>query len=203
MTCVDRVLDYVAGTPEKGIRFHKNIPVILCSTVDASYGMHEDRKSHTGCTVHLGEHSGPFIARSKKQTVTADSSTVAEFIAAHTAAKEIMWARNIMAELGYKQGEPTVLREDNKSTITMIDNECHGPKTKHIDIRYNLIREQVKDGVILLRYTSTIDMTSDILTKNLGPKQFLHLRPRLLGEEIRALVNCVAMCHDFTCKKSQ
>mmetsp|Transcript_8391 Transcript_8391/g.8562 ORF Transcript_8391/g.8562 Transcript_8391/m.8562 type:complete len:430 (-) Transcript_8391:3519-4808(-) len=88
MTCVDRVLDYVAGTPNAGIRFHKHIPVILYATVDASYGMHEDRKSHTGCTVHIGNQSGPFIARSKKQSVTADSSTVAEFIAAHTAAKK-------------------------------------------------------------------------------------------------------------------
>mmetsp|Transcript_8391 Transcript_8391/g.8563 ORF Transcript_8391/g.8563 Transcript_8391/m.8563 type:complete len:80 (-) Transcript_8391:3301-3540(-) len=56
-----------------------------------------------------------------------------------------MWARNVLAEMGYKQGEATVVGEDNKSTIAMIDNDCHGPKTKHIDIRYNLIREQVRN----------------------------------------------------------
>ena len=49
----------------------------------------------------------------KKQTITADSSTVAEFIAAHLATKEIMWARSMLAELGYPQLDPTILYEDN------------------------------------------------------------------------------------------
>ena len=69
--------------------------VVLYATVDASYGTHDDRKSHSGCTLHIGEGSGAFLSRCKKQTVTADSSTVAEFIATHLAAKEIMWARVI------------------------------------------------------------------------------------------------------------
>ncbi len=54
-----------------------------------------------GCTLHIGKISGSFLTRSKKQTVTADSSTVAELIAAFTVIKEIMWARSLLTEIGY------------------------------------------------------------------------------------------------------
>ena len=63
---------------------------MLYATVDTSYGTYDDRKSHSGCTLHIGEGSGAFTSRSKKQTVAADSSTVAEFIATHLVCKEIM-----------------------------------------------------------------------------------------------------------------
>ena len=66
------------------------------------------------------------MARSKKQTVTTDSSTVAEFIATHLAAKETMWARSILQEMGYTHDNPTVIGEDNMSTIAMINNDCNG-----------------------------------------------------------------------------
>ena len=181
MDTLDRVLDYLVNTPELGLVLGGHGGVILYATVDASYGTHADRKSHTGCTLHIGKGSGAFMARSKKQTVTADSSTVAEFIATHLAAKEIMWARTLLEEMGHPQLEPTTLGEDNMSTIAMINNDCNGQKTKHIEIRFNLIREQVQKLVIQLEHLRTQDMVSDILTKPLDPKPFLHLRSKLLG----------------------
>ena len=89
---VQRIFLYLAGTHLLGLCFHSGEGIVLYATVDAAYANHLDRKSHTGCTLHIGRKSGSFHSRSKKQTITADSSTVAEFIAAHFAAKEIMWA---------------------------------------------------------------------------------------------------------------
>eukprot|EP01035_Chromulina_nebulosa_P025306 gene25306-33026_t len=182
MLAVDRILQYVAGTPTLGLTFHSNDGIVLTATVDASYGSHSDRKSHTGLTLHIGKASGSFLSRSKKQTITADSSTVAEFVATHMAAKEIMWARSLLSELGYPQHGPTTLFEDNKSTIYMIQNDSHTQRTKHIDIRYNLIREQVQKKVISMEHLSTKEMISDMLTKALAPSPFLHLLPQLLGD---------------------
>ena len=186
MVSLDRVLEYLVHTPELGLVLGGHGGVKLYATVDASYGTHEDRKSHSGCTLHIGAGSGAFVSRSKKQTVTADSSTVAEFIATHLVCKEVMWARELLSELGYPQLEPTILGEDNMSTIAMINNDCNGHKTKHIEIRFNLIREQVKLLRIALQHLPTQDMTSDILTKPLDPKPFHHLRSRLLGMMILA-----------------
>ena len=187
MVTLNRVLDYIVNTPELGLVLGGHGGVKLYATVDASYGTHDDRKSHSGCTLHIGEGSGAFLSRSKKQTVTADSSTVAEFIATHLAAKEIMWARSLLEEMGYTQSDPTVLGEDNMSTIAMINNDCNGQKTKHIAIRFNLIREQVQNSQIKLQHLSTTEMTSDILTKALDPKPFEYLRTKLLGMMARAV----------------
>ena len=55
----------------------------------------------------------------------------------------------------------------------------HGQKTKHIAIRFNLIREQVKTFFIQLQHLPTAQTTSDILTKALNPKLTAYLRTRL------------------------
>ena len=90
--------------------------------MDASYATHADSKSHTGFTLHIGKDSGSIMATSKKQKIIADSSTIAEFIATHIVAKEIHWCRRLLTSLGYPQKDPTILYEDNKSTISMIKN---------------------------------------------------------------------------------
>jgi hypothetical protein len=100
---VFRILQYIKGTRTLGLRLHCGEGIILYATVDASYASHLDFKPHTGCTLHLGRRSGSVFSLSKKQTVTADSSTVAEVIAAHLAAHEIICARNFLQELEYPQ----------------------------------------------------------------------------------------------------
>ena len=109
MATLDRVLDYLVNTPELGFVLGGHEGVVLYATVDASYGTHEDRKSSPRCTLRIGEGSGAFLSRCRRPTVTADSSTVAEFIATHLAAKDIMWTRAILQEMGYSQENPTVL----------------------------------------------------------------------------------------------
>jgi hypothetical protein len=190
MDAADRILYYLVGTKDLGLRFTKTEGIILYGTVDASYGTHDDRKSHTALTLHLGQASGSWLTKSKKQTVTADSSTVAEYIAAHSAAKEIQWARNMLAELGFPQTEPTILLEDNLSTIHMIKNDSHTAKTKHLDIRYNYLRECERNKQLTMVHCPTKEMTSDIATKATPPVTFLHLRPKLLGMHAIAEMDC-------------
>jgi hypothetical protein len=184
MIAADRVLSYIAGTREIGLRLHSGEGIILYATVDASYGCHLDMKSHTGCTMHIGRNSGSFASYSGKQSITADSSTVAEWIAAHRAAKFVMGFRIFLKELGFEQMEPTILYEDNLSTIATINNNDAGKRTRHIDIKYNMIKEQVKNQVIIMKHLSGADMTSDILTKSTGPTIFKHLRPKLQGMNV-------------------
>jgi len=184
LQAVNRVLSYIAGTRTLGLNLFSDEGVKLYATVDASYACHEDFKSHSGCTLHIGCNSGSIVTISKKQKVTADSSTIAEFIATHIVTKEIMWARRFLASIGYPQEEPTILYEDNMSTIAMIKNKCNGKRTKHIEVRYNLIREQVEKLAIKMQHLITTNMTSDMLTKALSPAPFIHLRKQILGMAI-------------------
>ena len=129
LTAVNRIIAYLVGTKDLALQLGSDEGVVLYATVDASYATHEDSKSHTGCTLHIGKESGAVIAISKKQKITSDSSTIAEFIATHLVAKEIIWCRSLLKSLGYPQDQPTILFEDNQSTISMIKNKCNGKRT--------------------------------------------------------------------------
>lgn len=107
---------------------------------------------------------------------------MAEFIAAHTCSKEVMWARNFLEELGFKQQNATVLFVDNQPAISLMTKSGSGFKTKHIALRYNFLREQIKNGVIQIKYLPSKEMNSDQLTKALGPSDFGLSFPLVLGK---------------------
>jgi hypothetical protein len=131
--------------------------------------------------LHIGKSSGSVITLCKKQPIITDSSTYAELVGTHTAAKEILWARNFLSELGFPQTKPTVLFEDNLSTIAVIKQSGNMNRTKHIDLRFNHIREIVAQGSIQVVHLSTKEMTADILTKPLTKAPFCYLRRKILG----------------------
>jgi len=67
------------------------------------------------------------------------------------------------------------------STLKIIENKCNSGKTRHIDIRYNLIRELIDAGEIKAVHLSTDHMIADINTKVLSAGPFKFLRNFLLG----------------------
>ena len=71
----------------------------------------------------------------------------------------------------------------------MVKNKCNGKKTKHIGLRYNLIRELYEKLVIKMKHLITDDMPSDMLTKPLAPAPFIHLRQKILGMLVVILRN--------------
>ena len=181
MSAVDRALRYVAGTATVGQTYCTyGLPPELCATVDVSYKYHADLKSHTGVSVHYGRFSTPFISMSKKLSIIADSSTAAEFIGAHTGAQAIMWARNFLEELGFRQKGATCMYQDT-STIRLIGHKGNTGRMKHIALRYDFVREQVCLGTIRIEHLHTTKMTADTLTKPLGKPLFAPHAIRLLN----------------------
>ena len=182
MAAADRLLRYIASTAAYGLTFcTHNQPATLFAYVDASYDCYTDNKSHTGVSLHLGQYSGSFLTLSKKQTITADSTTVAEFVATHSACQKVLWAQNLLTELGFLASIPTIMFQDNKSTIRLIVHKGSSGRTKHIALRYNMIRECVKDHQISIEYLPTDLMTADTLTKPLGAQLFPIHQKRLLN----------------------
>ena len=54
METIDRVLNYLVNTADLSLVLGGLGGVKLYATVDASYGTHDDRKSHSGCTLQIG-----------------------------------------------------------------------------------------------------------------------------------------------------
>ena len=75
---------------------------------------------------------------------------------------------------------PTVIYEDNASTIKVAMNEKRHPGMRHIDMKYFYVRERVLETKdIEVKYISTDNMTADIFTKNLGLNLFRKHRAAL------------------------
>ena len=81
----------------------------------------------------------------------------------------------LLNELGIPQNDPIVIYQDNKNSITV----CEMPrsKSKHLDVKHCVVRDQVTRGLIKLIYCSSSTMTADVLTKGLPrPKFTTHLQ---------------------------
>src|SRR6266851_1057801 len=94
-------------------------------------------KSTLGYMFKLG--GGAISWSSKKQAAIALSSTEAEYITRAHAAKEAIWLRQLLTELGQDMSSPTVLHIDNQSAIAIAWNPEFHDHTKHIDIHYHFL----------------------------------------------------------------
>jgi hypothetical protein len=188
-----RIASYLGGTRELGIRFerrsrdlHTDELTTLFCWVDAAHGTHLDSKSHSGYCFSLGSScSGMFYSKSFKQSNVTLSSMEAENASAVEATKEIIWFRSLLDELGFTQKQSTMIYADNASMILVAENfSGHHKRVKHFLNRINFLIENVKNEIISFTHVSSSDNVADILTKPLGPIDFLRLRPKLLGTDM-------------------
>ena len=183
---IKRVFRYLRGTLDYGLVYSRSsdqkVPQLITYS-DATWAEDKaDRKSTSG-QVHL-LCGAPISWLSKKQATVALSTAEAEFIALAASVQEVIFLRNLLAELGYPQS-PTVVYEDNQATIFSLKNlgSDHN-RTKHIDLRYFFLREKVADGLVIIKYVSTDNNVADALTKPLSPALFERFRPALVREGV-------------------
>ena len=89
--------------------------------VDAAYANNQrKRRSTTGFVFTCC--GGAIVYRSKTQSVTAISSTEAEFIAAVSCVKIALYLRSILYELGFTCKGTTPIYKDNASTIDIVNS---------------------------------------------------------------------------------
>ena len=98
------------------------------------------------------------------QSIIAQSSTEAEYIASNASVKETVWLRRIASELGFKQ-KPTQVLIDNQSAKALASTQMTKTLTNHIKVRYHWVREQVVNGEVYLTYVPSKENWSDIMTK--------------------------------------
>ena len=107
---------------------------------------------------------------SRTQSVVALSTTEAEYYALCEATKEALHVQKLLAELKRTSvTEQTIIFEDNHACCqwSKMDGLDHN-RTKHIEIRYHMIRDNVKKQKIQVEYIPTQEMVADIMTKFLG-----------------------------------
>jgi hypothetical protein len=164
---VMKVFKYLNNTKDFELRFKKQGSIKLTCYVDASHiHYEEDSKGHFGYAFSLGEGDACFYARSQKmKIITPAGSTETEYVALYEAATEVVFLRNLLEDIGFEQESPTIVYEDNKSTIHMVNGNGKFHKQKHINVKYHYSRDLVTRKIIQVRHCPTEDMKADILTK--------------------------------------
>ena len=182
---LDRVLRYINGTKEFKLRIKPEELIQVYASADASFGPFKDGKSNTGLVLTVGFPNAPLLAKSTKQKSVANSSTAAELIAFSTTLEEVLWAVELLNELGFTQDTVTI-EQDNSSTMKLVEK---GPsstgRTKWINIKHFWVSEHLENGHFKLKYVPSLELLADGLTKPLGRAAFLKWRARILNHKIQ------------------
>ena len=177
MKKLERTIQYIRGTKDLGFTLRVEDTITVTCHIDASFGV--DMKSHTVSAITLGK--GVVYAKSSTQKLTTKSSTEAELVGLSDSANQVLWARLFLIDQGY-QDRSAIIFKDNKSTIQLIKNgRSNSERTRHINIRYFFLHDQVREKEIAIVYKTTTDMLADMLTKPLQGEQFRAFRDKLLG----------------------
>jgi len=152
----------------------------ITTTVDTSFASLPDSKSQSAWSVHVGG-GGAAIFTGHAQTITCSSSTDAEATGDYMALPDTIYADNILTELGFKQPTAIGIGNDNQSTIKICNNYSNGGHTRHLSLRFSIVRDNIERGITRMFYLPTERMIADIGTKALSPAVFERLRDFLLG----------------------
>ncbi|GJV97981.1 ribonuclease H-like domain-containing protein [Tanacetum coccineum] len=159
--------------PKLGLWYPKDFTFDLVAYTDSDYARASlDRKSTTGGCQFLGCRLISW--QCKKQTVVANSTTEAEYIAASNCCGQVLWIQNQLLDYGYNFMQ-TKIHIDNESTICIVKNPVFHSKTKHIEIRHHFIRDSNEKKLIQMIKIHTDQNVADLLTKAFDVSRFEYL----------------------------
>ena len=177
-----RMIGYLAKEPDRGLVYRKNSDaqhrVTYC---DASLGDLPKSKSTlglaylvSGCLVYWNCSSSSRVCF---------SSCEAEAQALVKAWKFDQWVKLLLFYMHGKHldGLPTVVKEDNKSTIALTGEHAPKKRAKHYGMEWDAVCEAVQNKELQLVWTDTDEQWADILTKPLSKAKFELFRNALMG----------------------
>ncbi|GJX17936.1 putative ribonuclease H-like domain-containing protein [Tanacetum coccineum] len=143
---VKRIFRYLKGQPKLGLWYPRDSPFDLEAFSDSDYvGASLDKKSTIGGCQFLGKRLISW--QCKKQTIVANSTIEAEYVAAANCCRQVLWIQNQMLDYGFNFMN-TKIYIDNESTICIVKNPVFHSKTKHIEIRHHFIRDSYEKRLI-------------------------------------------------------
>lgn len=79
-----------------------------------------------------------------------------------------MWIIILLAKLGFSPSTSATLWCDSVNAIYLYSNLVFHACTKHVEIDYHFIHNQIRRGLIHVRFIKSQDQIVDIITKPLG-----------------------------------
>ena len=107
---------------------------------------------------------------------------MSEYKGFYHCSSEILWIRNILEELGFKQIDPTPMYTDSSSAIGTSENPVNQSSLRGIQTLYHATRDMIEQGHIEVIHVPAHEELADIFTKPLDAKTFISFRDQIVAD---------------------
>ncbi|CAI7848781.1 unnamed protein product [Closterium sp. NIES-54] len=172
-------LSYLVQHDEEGLLFEGGEETLqLVGYADASHA--SDKKTGKGAYGYVFLLGGTAIMwQAKKLADIALSTAESEYMALFFVCQEGVWLRRLMNELDITIEGPTVVKSDSKSAIDLARNDNWHGRTKHINVKYHWVREQLEKQLFKFEFVPTEEQVADFLTKVLPRSNFEYCKEKV------------------------
>ena len=179
----EKVVEYLLGVIGEGITLGGVGAVSLGAFVDAS---HTGTRSQLGIGLRLHPDAAFFLSRSIKDHHVSFSSSEAELRAFVMGVFEVLWARFLLEEIGYKQEEPTPVYEDNSAVVTLMETLASASgRTKHLNKLRMTVQQYINSKEVSCLKILGTKNPADLYTKPLEKSKYLELNHDASGGRLR------------------
>ena len=204
---LDYIFSYLVKTKDLGLdltlessQSANNSTLSLVGVSDADWGGDIDSRRSTIGNIFLLESTSKDKKSvaiswiSKLQKTVAISSAEAEYMSLKEATKESLYLQNIIKELfihssikDYNRfsNKLNTIKTDSLSAIELAKNPVYYARTKHVDITYYFVRENLLSNNIDLVYENTSTILADNLTKATSNPKFKEFTSKINLVELK------------------
>jgi hypothetical protein len=166
---IERIFKYLNTTKDFKLTFNngKGIYEIYCDA-DLGGDLNDHKSTSGGCETIDGDLINWW---SSKQTITAQHTCDSESMSINYAAKQAIWTRGILGELGHDQKTPTPIYCDNSSAVQLCHNPVFHKRSKHLRLKMQLTTDLIQNEEINVLKIPTDNNIADICTKGQDRKR--------------------------------
>ena len=95
--------------------------------------------------------------------------------------QESIYLERLLRGFEEKSFQPVTIYVDNQGTITLSKNPVQHNRSKHIDIKYHFVKENIRKKKVDLVYVSSENNIADIMTKASSKVKLVKFRNALFG----------------------
>jgi transposase InsO family protein len=185
VTAAKRILRYLKGSIELKMTFRRGDGFTLAAYADSDFAAEPEgndypMRSISGLVAYI-HGVGPIFSSAVLEKTISLSTAEAEYKCVAKAAQFCIGIRQFLDEIGFPQKDPTIIMNDNMAAVTMVKQDFSSSSTRHIKIKFHLIREAIKNEEVRVLHRPTEEMIADIMTKALERVKFEHFREILLN----------------------
>jgi hypothetical protein len=188
MKQTQQLLDYLA-TQEEAILTYNKSNMILAIHCDASYLSEPKARSRAGGDIFLSydttnpPNNGAILNIAHIIKHVMSSATKAELAALYIMAREAVYIRIILEEMGHKQ-PPTPVQTDNVMADAVINGKIQPKRTKAMDMRFHWLRDRECQKQFRFYWRPGKTNYADYWTKHHLPSHHVNMRKEFLTPAI-------------------